>query len=233
MQNETISVCLASFNGELYIQEQIESILSFKEVSELIISDDGSFDKTLSIIKSFDDHRIKIVEGPRSGLINNFQNALVKATGEIIILADQDDVWLSNKIDVIKTSLQKADLVCTDCFVVDENLATKYPSFFELNKSGCGWLKNLWSNSYLGCCMAFRRSVLDHALPLPDKIGMHDWWIGMVAESWYRVVFVYDKTLLFRRHSNNNSNTSKKSKYSLAVRLKWRLNILYNLYKRL
>jgi len=232
MQNETISVCLASFNGEAFLREQIESILSFREVNELIISDDGSSDKTRSIIESFHDRRIKIVEGPRSGLIYNFQNAICKATGGIIILADQDDVWLENKIDVIKTSLQKADLVCTDCLVVDENLVTISPSFFKLNKSGRGWLKNLRSNSYLGCCMAFRRSVLDHALPFPENIGMHDWWIGMVAESWYRVVFVYDKTLLFRRHGNNNSNTTKKSKYSLIVQLKWRLSILYNLYKR-
>ena len=93
------SVCMASFNGERYIKEQIDSILlQIGEDDELIISDDGSTDQTVDVICSYRDDRIKFVRNVnRHGCIGNFENALRVASGDFIFLADQDDIWLSDK----------------------------------------------------------------------------------------------------------------------------------------
>lgn len=94
-----ISVCMATYNGEEYIKEQLESILcQLGEMDEIIISDDGSTDNTLNIIESYNDSRIKIhINTGKHGFVYNFENALQKAKGEYIFLSDQDDIWLPEK----------------------------------------------------------------------------------------------------------------------------------------
>ena len=95
-----ISVCIATYNGARYIGEQLASIL--KQLSaedEVVVSDDGSTDGTLDIVRSFNDRRIRIVDGPRRHSPTlNFEWALRNAKGEYIFLADQDDVWLPDKL---------------------------------------------------------------------------------------------------------------------------------------
>ena len=95
-----ISVCMATYNGEKYIRQQICSIISqIGEGDEVIISDDGSTDSTLDTIRSMADSRIRIVKGPcRRSPTLNFENALSHAQGDYIFLADQDDVWLPGKV---------------------------------------------------------------------------------------------------------------------------------------
>lgn len=95
-----ISVCVATYNGEKYLQEQLDSILiQLAPDDELIISDDFSTDKTRSILDSYRaDPRIKLLEGPQKGIIKNFEHAINQASGDLIFLADQDDVWLPDKV---------------------------------------------------------------------------------------------------------------------------------------
>ena len=96
-----ISVCVAAFNGEKYIEEQILSVLrNLDSQDEIIISDDGSSDRTRRIVDDLaeKDRRIRIIDGPRKGLIKNFENAIVHSKGDIIFLCDQDDVWKDNKV---------------------------------------------------------------------------------------------------------------------------------------
>ncbi|MCD8291094.1 MAG: glycosyltransferase, partial [Prevotella sp.] len=95
-----VSVCIATYNGEKYIEEQIRSILSqLSDNDEVIISDDGSHDQTLSLIQSIGDKRIKIFQNEgRHGFKYNFENTLKKVQGDYIFLCDQDDVWLPNKV---------------------------------------------------------------------------------------------------------------------------------------
>lgn len=227
-----ISVCLASFNGGGYIFEQIKSILvQLKENDELIISDDGSTDATLSIISLFQDSRIRLVQGPRQGLVKNFEYALSEAKGDIIFLSDQDDIWVNGKVDKCLDALvlANADMVVTDCFVVDKDMNPVAMSFFNLRQSGCGVFKNLIKNSYLGCCIAFRRHILDISTPFPNNIPMHDWWLGLVAESFGKVIFLNEPLIYFRRHVQNASCTANVSNFSIKEKMLHRYALILNL----
>jgi len=219
-----ISACLASYNGEKYISKQLESIL--KQISrhdEIIISDDLSTDSTIDQISNFNDSRIKVfVNNGNHGVISNFENALSKASGDIIFLSDQDDIWLDGKVQKMVKLLDTCDLVVSDCKVTNENLNTINESFFKLIKSGSGIIKNLYRNTYVGCCMAFNRKVLEYSLPFPSNIAMHDWWIGLVAELTGKVFFLEEPLILYRRHDNNASSTAKQSNANVLKKLKWR-----------
>lgn len=226
-----ISVCIASYNGESYIKAQLESILvQLSQHDEIIISDDGSTDSTLNVIKSIKDDRIKIVQNTqRHGILQNIENALRFATGDIIYLSDQDDVWLNGKVNKMTELLVTYDLVVCNSKVTDENLAIINESFFNLQKSGRGLTKNIIRNTYVGCCMAFNRNVLKAALPFPANLPMHDSWIGLVAELVGKVKFLNEPLILYRRHAKNASATAEKSKSSVRIKIKWRFILLKEL----
>ena len=203
-----ISVCMATYNGERYIKEQIQSILpQLQPTDELIVSDDESTDSTLEIIESFHDKRIKIYHSTAHHFKWNFYNALIHAKGDYIFLSDQDDVWLPNKVNRCVEVLQNYDLVVHDCKIVDENLQTVYPSFFTLYHSGSGLIKNVIRSNYYGCCMAFRRRVFEDAIPFPktDEI-FHDIWLGLVAETIGKVYFLHEPLISYRRHTNTKTH---------------------------
>ena len=220
-----ITVCIPTFNGEEYIGAQLESILVSPLIGEIIVSDDGSEDQTIDVVKSFNDERVKVVEGPRQGLIKNYEYLFSIAAGDYIFLADQDDVWLPEKVEVMLEHLQDADMVVCDCKVVDGQLNLLYPSFFALHHSGPGLVRNLLRNSYLGCCMAFRKQLLAYALPFPRALPIHDWWLGLIAEVFGKVTFIDRQLMLYRRHGGNVSATSERSQAPLVTRLRWRAGL--------
>ena len=227
-----ISVCVATYNGEKFIKEQIESILcQLSSDDEIIVSDDGSTDGTIVIINCIGDKRIRIIEGPRKHSPTfNFENALKEAKGDYIFLADQDDVWKTNKVEVCMKWLQKYDCVVSDAQVTDSNLNPLYPSLYAIMQVRQGHIYNtVWKNGYTGCCMAFRRNILEASLPFPKDIPMHDIWIGNVAAYKYNVKFIPDKLILFRRHKENISCNGKGSKYSIWQQMKFRWSIIKNI----
>lgn len=204
------SVCVATYNGERYIEAQLRSILAQIAASdEVIVSDDGSTDRTLEIIGSIGDNRIRVVHSTAHYFRDNFANALRHAKGEIIFLSDQDDVWLDGKYDRCIAELKNVDLVCTNAKETDKDLNVINEDFFSVYHSGTGILKNSLNNTYYGACMAFRRKVLNEALPFPDthEIG-HDVWLGLVAEMTGTVRFIDTPYLLYRRHAGTVTNTN-------------------------
>lgn len=231
-----ISVCMATYNGEKYLREQVDSILSqLTKDDELIISDDGSTDSTIDILKSYNDSRIKIfINAHTHGVNGNFENALRHANGNYIFLSDQDDVWLDGKVDTCVTALSEYDCVIHDAFVVNSNLEVTSCSFFTERKSGPGFWKNLYRNTYLGCCMAFNRSVLSAILPIPiTKSYYHDNWIGSIADLKFNLIFSPYKGILFRRHEYNTSCTAKQTKYNFFQQIKHRFEQLIEIGLRL
>jgi glycosyltransferase involved in cell wall biosynthesis len=231
-----ISVCIATYNGEKYIAEQLNSILcQLDEKDEVIISDDSSTDQTLEIIKGFNDHRIKIFAGNKfANPIYNFENAIKMASGEFIFLSDQDDYWMPTKVEEMIKVLQTNLLVVSDCYMGDQDLNIIKESYFEWRDSKQGLIKNIWRNSYLGCCMAFDRKILKRILPFPKNIPMHDMWIGLITETIKKPFFLQKPLIIYRRHGGNATTLTNefKSTASAVQKLKYRWNIIAPLLLR-
>lgn len=231
-----ISVCIATFNGERFIHEQLSSILSqLSKYDEVIISDDHSTDKTESIIIDFDDPRIVFLKNKyRSGYTKNFEHALMHCTGNIIFLADQDDVWKSNKVQIVKEELKLNDFVVSDCKIVDAKLNLIQPSHFKIHNVKVGFFHNLLLPRYVGACMAFKRNVLDFALPFPEnqKYAPHDYWISLIAEMKFKVKIIELPLILYRRHDSNASNGGLKSRNTLTHKLMVRFYTLISIMKQ-
>ena len=230
------SVCMATCNGELFIAKQLQSILlQNMPVDEIIISDDSSTDKTIEIIKSFTDDRIVLFENNMfNNPIFNFENALKKAKGKFIFLADQDDLWDRSKVSVVSKLLETYDLVINDATIVDANDMVLVDSYFKFRNSGPGILRNFYRNTYLGCCMAFNRKILTRSLPFPVDIPMHDIWIGMIAELGGKTYFCKERLTSYRKHNSNISPTIiGKSSYKFLRQVKFRYNLFKELLRRI
>lgn len=217
------SVCMASYNGEKYIREQIDSILQqLSDEDELVVSDDGSQDGTVDIIRSYHDPRIHIIFNTgEHGYTSNFENALRSATGDYIFITDQDDIWLPDKYSTLTRLLLEYDFVVHDCKIVDQNLHVKDESFFEKVNVNSGFLAQMIRMRYLGCCMAFRRCVLDMALPFPPnhRLVEHDTWLASLAELYFHCVKCEKKLILYRRHDSNTSGGGFGGGYSIPNKI--------------
>ncbi|WP_296689683.1 glycosyltransferase family 2 protein [Treponema sp. UBA6852] len=227
-----ISVCMPTYNGEKFIRIQLESILSqLGNGDEVVISDDSSTDKTVEIIKSFNDSRIHLLENNSfHSPVYNLENALKNAKGDFIFLSDQDDEWTVDKVSVCLEKLKDCDLLIHDADIVDGNGIQTAKSFFKLNHTKKGKFYNLLKNGYLGCCMCFSKNLLSQFLPFPKKLPMHDIYIGnFAAFNGYRIKFIEDKLIHYRRHGNNASITSEHSHRKLLSRISDRIIILKNI----
>ena len=222
-----ISVVMATYNGEKYIIQQLESILPQLDLTdEIIISDDNSTDQTITLIERICDKRIRVVMPTLSkGPIFNFENGLMNASGDVIVLSDQDDIWLNGRVKNIREYFSRScnsnDLLVLDSKVVDDRLCIIESSVFDFINAGPGIWKNFYRNTYIGCHMAFKRNLLKYAIPFPSSIPMHDVWLGLVSELVGVVTFCPGPTMLFRRTGNNYT----KSRYSWGTRILWRINL--------
>ncbi|MBQ2774594.1 MAG: glycosyltransferase family 2 protein [Clostridia bacterium] len=220
-----ISVAMAAYNGEKYIGEQIESILpQLREGDELIVSDDNPAGKTRSIVEFYTayDNRVKYVEGEGKGVCKNFENAINHCSGDVIFLCDQDDVWLDGKVQKVLNVIEAgADVVLHDAQVTDGELNVTSPSFFALNGSKPGFVKNLVKNSYMGCCMAFKAEFKNIFMPFPENLPMHDWWIGLNAELRGKVAFLHEPLIKHRCHGGNVTG----GETTAVQKLLWRLQM--------
>ncbi len=230
-----VSVCLASYNGEKYIGDQVRSILSeIGDDDELIVSDDGSQDNTCIIVESFGDTRVKLLHNiRRHGINSNFENALRHAKGEIIFLSDQDDIWLPGKKDACIEALKDSFCVVHDAYITDADLNVLEDSFFRSFRCKTGFVHNWIKNGYLGCAMAFHREILDIALPIPESLPVwQDIWIGSLCQIKHEVTFIPYKGIKFRRHLETSSTTYKSS-FTLGKKISYRMSLLWHLFERL
>lgn len=218
MHRLSVSVCMATYNGENFIEEQIDSILSqLSDLDELIVVDDFSKDATLKILHSYaaKDSRVKIYQNiVNLGVVKTFEAALVKSKNDIIFLSDQDDVWISGRVkcslDIFESDSEVSGVV------VNAEVLTYYDksgiSFYDdTKKHEFSLLSQLIKNKVIGCCFCFRRSVLDVALPLPTGISMHDWWLGCSALFCGKIYYFNVNKIYYRRHSSNASPSKRRS----------------------
>lgn len=229
-----ISVCMTTYNGEKYIKQQLDSILfQLGESDEVVISDDGSTDMTLDIIRSYqNDKRVKLLHGGFHSPIYNFENAINNASGDYIYLADQDDIWLSGRIkETLAMHRSGSDLVICKAQNIDAyGQVFRETVFAAANPVKKPLLWNLYKNPYLGCCMSFSRKVCNAVLPFPKNIAMHDIWIGLVAQSLFKCDYYGDRPLVqYRRHG---VNFTQKNTYGFFGKIKYRLIMITKVIKR-
>lgn len=231
-----ISVCMATYQGERFIKAQLDSILpQLGPNDEVIVSDDGSTDGTLRQVSAYQDSRIRLFRNDRNlGYSKNFERALIQASGDIIFIADQDDVWLPDKVSTMLESLKSHDMVVSDVTIVDGNLSEINPSHFRHYGVHKGFLRNLLKTRYIGSAMAMHRYVLDVLLPMPRRSSLcaYDYWIAVASELYFDVGLVDRPLMLYRRHEGTASTGGSGSVYSLSHRLLVRAYALYHLAKR-
>lgn len=222
--NEQIDVLLATYNGDKFLKEQIDSILNqtYQDI-RLVISDDMSRDSTRDIIRAYEkkDKRVEVhLQKENLGYIKNFEYLLKQVKNNIYMLSDQDDVWLPDKIEQSYLEMQKenADLVFGDLRVVNEKLETIYESFgdfMKLNRkiSKCFGTQemNYLYNCVTGCTILSKKKYIDSILPLPNKSKYvaHDHWIALAVGKQGKLVYMPECHILYRQHENNEIGTDK------------------------
>lgn len=222
--NEKIDILLPTYNGEKYIKEQIDSILgqTYKNI-RLIIADDCSKDTTVQILKQYEqkDDRIQLnLQSQNVGCVKNVEFLLQKVESEYYMLADQDDVWLPEKVEktLEKLKQENANLVFGDLEVVDQDLNTMYPSFGDymlLNRKINKYINNnklnYLYNCVTGCTLLAKKETIEKILPLPkkSKYVIHDYWIGLITSLNGKVAYIPEKYIKYRQHGNNQVGTNK------------------------
>lgn len=209
---------MATFNGEDYIKEQILSILDqLSSEDELLISDDGSTDGTLSIISKINDTRIELLHGSRLGLIENFKNAVSHATGDIIFLADQDDIWIEDRLNQSLVLHQRYGVVAVDLDVFSDldGVKAHIGKFSNLIHPADSLLRTIFFSCHPGCAISFSRKYIDFFKHLSADAPMHDW--PLVIYSYFQGDFIFSGKvgIKYRRHANNFSQSGEKSMRSL------------------
>jgi len=223
-----VSVALCTFNGEKYITEQLESILSQTyPVSEIVIFDDASEDKTVEIVSQFISSSgvdIKLKQNEkRVGISHNFSQAIEHCTGDIIFLSDQDDIWLEDKVErfiEVFVSNDSAGAVFSDAFLVDEAGRRLDYSLFErwgfndsdkkLFSSGRGCEVLVRKSVVTGATLAFKSQLKKYILPIPD-LWLHDEWIALVSLIFFDLLPLDVKTIEYRQHGENVIGARKRT----------------------
>ncbi len=227
------SVCLATYNGSKYIEIQIISILKqLNQGDEIIIVDDASTDETLALINNFRDSRIRLIKNQINiGVVKTFEKALSNATGDIIFLSDQDDIWLPEKVQkfvkIFKT-YPDITLVLSDAQIIDSHGQITADSFFKLRgKFVANPISNLIKSKHHGCTLAFRKEMTKFFLPFPADTPMHDIWIGIMNGIYGKAFYIDEPLIQHRRHDTNTGRGVSKHSGILQM-IKWRFILAKN-----
>ena len=230
-ERPAISVCMAAYNGERYITAQLQSILSqLGGGDEVIVVNDASTDGTQDCVLALQDDRIRlIVHHSNLGISRTFEDAILGASGRILFLSDQDDLWIPQKVAVILEAFRThpdVTLITTDVAIIDPNGALLSESYFaDRGRFRPGLWANLLRNHFGGCTMAFRAELIGEILPLPHKYDvLYDIWIGVRNSlSGRRTLYIPEPLVLNRRHS---STATGKKPLTIVRRIRIRLDLL-------
>lgn len=234
-----ISVCLAAYNGEKYIESQISSIMNqLNQGDELIIVNDYSTDRTIEIVESIQDTRIKIINNKINlGIVKSFEKSIANASGNIIFLSDQDDIWIQNKVERVIAEFEKdvaITLVITDALLINTDGELISNSFFkELGGFSSGFIANLIKNKYHGCTIAFKKEMRTFILPFPTNLAMHDIWIGMCNVLYGKTFYIDEPLIQYRRHGGNHGPGIYKiglfNNTNVFKVIGWRISLIVNI----
>jgi len=238
MHEDLVSILLCAYNGEKYIDTQINSILnqSYKNI-ELIIVDDNSTDGTFSICEKYAKEypNIRLYKNETNiGINRNFEKAIKLSKGDFLAISDQDDIWDLNKIEILTklSNTTNSTLVYCNSEMITENgeptntSSTDHNVFVKGNDSK----KLVLYNTVSGHQMLFKKELVAHILPLPDKFW-YDWWIAYIALENFSINFTDEKLVKYRIHRDSFVQIKKEKKSNRKIKIKeiiYNLNALYN-----
>lgn len=230
-----IKILLSTYNGEKYLNQQLDSLFAqtYKNF-EIIARDDCSQDNTLEILHSYNITIIDSKEnlGAKGSFAALLEYAIENSDGDYFMFCDQDDAWESDKIEQTLIKMQAIEkaypntpvLVHTDLKVVDEDLKILNKSFMSYQDINAKYnnLNNLLiQNTVTGCTVMINRKLVNLCLPIPSECIMHDWWIGLVASEFGKIGYLNKATIAYRQHTKNSVGAKK---FNLEY-------ILQNMYK--
>ena len=218
-----ISVALATYNGERYLREQLDSVLAQTGVEiEIVAVDDGSTDATVAILDDYArrDARFKVYANPRNlGVGPTFERAMSLASGELIAPCDQDDTWHVEKLARLAGTIGTCDLAYCDSLFVDaggnsmnERISDRMPMMH-----GCHPMAFTLRNSVSGHASLLRRSLFEVARPFPPAM-YYDWWLALCAAARHGIAYLDEPLVQFRRHAGTVSPLGRAGKLRVADR---------------
>lgn len=241
---KTISVCMATFNGEKFIAQQLYSIFNQSlKPNQLIISDDRSYDKTIEIINSVTknfDFDVKIsINDRKLGVVKNFEKAILNSSSDIIVLADQDDLWDSNRLQHVLSIFnnKEIDYYFSDSKIIDSHGNIQHDSLWKRRSFSKNIMRNFnkdqlpillkYENFIYGMTLAFKSNALTEVTPIDSKSSFltHDAWIPMILSGLnYKGYADHYSTTYYREHTDQEAgpgkNISPVSKFILSFKKK-------------
>jgi glycosyltransferase involved in cell wall biosynthesis len=223
-----ISVCLASYNGSSYIQQQLKSILpQLSPSDEVIVVDDCSTDVTIERVQELNDNRIELHRNTTNcGAVLTFERAISLASGDVVFLSDQDDIWYPDKVQRFIAAFDQSPevtLVVSDARVVNGRGDLVAESYFATRGGfSAGLVHNIIKCKFLGCTMAFRQSMVRRCLPFPPDIPMHDVWMGCLNAIYGKTCLLDLPLMDYRRHDANVTPHKRRGLATIAGD-RWRL----------
>jgi glycosyltransferase involved in cell wall biosynthesis len=217
---QLISIAMCTYNGEKYLVEQLDSIVrqSYRNL-EIVIVDDCSTDNTLSILNSYavKDDRIRVIANDENiGFVRNFEKAINECSGELVALADQDDIWFPEKIKCLAENIGENWLIYSKVAVVNSDGEPQDVEFPTVNRlEGRCALSLILNNCVTGHACLMRRELLKRAMPFMSEMPYHDQWLAIVAAS-YGKLKAGDEVLSFYRRHNSNAVLGAKPKRRIA-----------------
>lgn len=221
-----VSIAMCSYNGEIFIKEQLNSILdqTYKNI-ELIIVDDCSKDETIKIIEEYlkKDNRIKLYKNEINlGFVKNFEKAISLCTGDYIALADQDDIWKKNKLEVFVSEIKDNMLIYSDAILIDKESKETGKQLIRPEGNLVSGKCNkafIYYNCVSGNTLMFKKELVKHILPIPEKITFHDIWIAFIASTIGEITFTKESYTYYRRYSEQVTRNVQKNYKSITDRL--------------
>jgi len=232
-----VSVCMATYNGERYLQEQVESILlQLESTDELIVVDDSSDDGTINLLRAIGDQRIIIHRNNSNlGHVQTFSKAISLASNPIILMADQDDIWVTGRVAKMLKALEEkgVDLVSSNSDFIDSEGRPIPPLHVGLSEAdsrcyGANIMRIFMGKAfYDGCAMGFRSSLRDLILPIPNYVESHDLWIAMASNIAKSNIHLVCITLKRRIHDQNASVKNRLFKAKIRSRAVFLISLFH------
>lgn len=245
IENKKIDILMATYNGEKYLVEQLDSIINQTYRNwNLLIRDDNSTDKTLEIIQNYHkkDKRIKILKDNKGnlGIVRNFEELLKNSESEFIMFSDQDDIWVENKLDMYLKMIEKIKnkgfMIHSDAILFDKNKSNILKETFISKKAINKGLENVFFNYFVqGATILISKEIKNFILPFPKEVYLHDRYIHLISELFFERIFVNKALIYYRQHGDNQigaKNTIREllSKRYFDERDRQLIKIIYNKY---